>query len=169
MSSNPDYLPPMLERFVAEYLVDFNGVRAWRASHPKSKSYQAAATQAHQALKKPQIVKRVEAARRAFYKADEMAAEEALSVISRAARATMADFVNAKGTILTPHEWPAHLAVAVKKWEPGEKLELHDQVNAAKLMAQAGGKLGDGPPPVVFTLEMFLRDKPPVIADLEKP
>jgi phage terminase small subunit len=41
-------------RFVAEYLIDFNGTRAYMAAHPGVKAT-SAATEAHRMLRKPEI------------------------------------------------------------------------------------------------------------------
>lgn len=146
LPERPAEIPPQLELFVSEYLKDFNGARAYRVSHPDCHSPGAAAVGAYHALAKPHIKALVDTARDAHWKATQMAAEEALALISLEARVSIADLCDDEGRALKPSAWPAHVRHAVRSYreKDGEVfITLTDGLQARKLMAQAGGKLQD--------------------------
>ena len=132
--------------FVLEYLIDRNGTRAYRASHPRCQSDNAAAVQASRTLRKPKVAAYLKFETRNRVSRLRMDADEALALISMNARADIRDlFDSDTGRVLPPHLWPDSIRQSVKKFVYKNgctiSVTMKDGLRACQLMAQAGGKL----------------------------
>jgi hypothetical protein len=137
-------LKPQIELFVLEYLKDFNGTRAYKASHPNCRSDKAAATEAWRYLRKPEIAARIDAGEKAQHARLRMEGEEALARISQVARADITELFDDRGHLLPVSLWPQGLrrcVKSIKQTEFGLAVQLHDSLRAQELMAQAAGVL----------------------------
>jgi phage terminase small subunit len=140
-------LRPQLAAFVLEYLKDFNGVRAYLASHPACSSRVAAATGAYRTLRNAQVAQAVEAGRREAEIRLRMETDEALRLISLDARADISELFDDQNNLLPVSQWPESTRRSVRhvKHGPnGVEVRLNDSLKARELMAIAGGALRAG-------------------------
>jgi phage terminase small subunit len=132
------------QHFVLEYLSNgYNATAAFARAHPNV-TRASAAVEGWKLLRTPKIaavLKREEARR---WKTLEMNGEEAVALISAAARADIAEAFDDAGNMLPVRQWPKRLRMAVKSLKDGQ-VTLHDALRARQLMAQMAGRLaGDG-------------------------
>jgi phage terminase small subunit len=156
-------LTPPQAQFVAEYLIDNNGTRAWRATHPECKGDRAAAACASRALTDANVRGAVSAGRKAQHKRLQMEADEALMLISQDARADPTQLFDDDGQLLPIQQWPESVRRSLKSIkfkEHGIEVTMNDSLKARELMAQAGGKLKQQHV-VEFDLGLYLGATPP--------
>jgi phage terminase small subunit len=154
------------ERFFAlEYLIDRNGTRAYKSSHPRCASHNTAAVQASRLLRKPKVKAFIEQELGTRAARLQMSGDEALAYISIIARADIGDAYDEDGHVQPVHLWPESLRLAVKTLKPGPlgvTIVLHDKLKAAELMARAAGKLKDAVDlKHTFDHASYLSDEPP--------
>jgi hypothetical protein len=141
-AADPDGLTPVQRLFVLEYQIDRKAGPAYMRSHPTCKSSNAACVAGWHLLRNSKVSAAVEKWRQTQYKRIQMQADEALAVISRNARADIADAYDDEGLLLPVAMWPEDLRRSVRSIDPATgKVQLYDGQRAAELMAQAGGKL----------------------------
>lgn len=142
---DPNALTGSESLFALEYLIDRNGTRAYKASHPRCKSDNTAAVEAWRLLRKPKIMAFLERETRARVERLRMDGDEALTLISNDARADIGDLFDEKGELLPIHKWPESIRRSVKsiRHKPWGAIDvtLNDSLKARELMAIAGGKL----------------------------
>lgn len=153
-------------------MIDENQTQAYLRSHPDCHSSGSAAVLGHKLLKKANVRAAYQKERAASYKRLQLSADEALTNISRNARADLGEQFDDEGKRLPFRHWPDSLRKAVKayKVKPDGTLEvqLNDPQRANELMAQAGGKLK---PTVILEFDhaAYLGREAPKINEGEEP
>lgn len=120
-----------------------NGTGAYLAIHPNVMP-ESAATLAWRLLRKVEVLKALNDARNERMKRLEMDGDEAIGLLSLAARADIGDAFDAEGKLLPITRWPESLRLAVRSIKPGpfgDAITLHDGLKARELMAIAQGRL----------------------------
>lgn len=134
--------------FVLEYLVDRNGTRAYKASHPRCRSTNTAAVEASRLLRKPKVQALLREESRARVARLRLDADEAFARVSCVARANICMLLGSDGQPLPVSMWPEEVAMAVRVYRrlPGGGVEiaLHDSMKALELVLTACGRLGAG-------------------------
>lgn len=143
----PKRLPDQLEAFIHEYDANGgNGTQAWFATHPATKSYTAAASSACNALKNPEIRRRLDALKAARYKRLQMNGDEALARVSLDARADVRELFDDAGKLMAPRLWPANVAQSVKAIRFADDgtpqlVTFNDSLVARRIILEQTGKL----------------------------
>lgn len=142
----PKALRPALELFCRHYDANGNnGVKAWQASHPHSRSVKAAAQSSYLALRTPEIAARVAELAQVRYQKVAMTAEEASALVAGDAKADARDLFDSDGQMLKPHLWPDSVARSVKGVRVGADgqlaVTLNDSLAARKLILEQTGAL----------------------------
>lgn len=152
-------LPDQLEAFLLVYDSNGgNGVRAWMETHPDTKSHVAAATSAYQALRKPQIRKRLGELREARFRRLQMSGDEALGRVALDAAPDIRRLYDERGKLLPVHLWPDDLVNSVRSVKPGpfgDTIVLNDSLAARKIILEHTGKLKT-PAASILTLAKIL-------------
>ena len=137
-------LPQQEQLFALEYLANgHNGTAAYRTVHPKCRSNNTAAVQAHRLLRKPKIAAFIQREQKARMNRLRMDADEALEGITRHARADIRKLFK-DGRLLPINKWPDDIADCIRsiKHTPfGPTVVMYDKLKALELMAIAGGAL----------------------------
>jgi phage terminase small subunit len=110
---NAKGLTPIDERFVAEYLIDLNGTRAYLASHPKCKSERAAAVGGSKTLTRPNVAAAVAEGQRRKLASKELSATRVLEELRRLAFLDVGDLFDADGHLLALNKMPAEARAAI--------------------------------------------------------
>lgn len=130
--------------FALEYLANGrNATEAWHKTHPKAKRTTCGA-EGSAALTKPEIAAFIAKADAERQAALIMSADEALAGISQHARGDPRKLFR-DGKLLPIAEWPDEVADCVKSIKPGPNgatIEFYNKLDARRLMAINGGKLG---------------------------
>jgi hypothetical protein len=163
-------LTPNEELFAFEYLTDRNGTRAYRASHPRCSSDNAAAVEACRLLRKPKVSSFIKQEMDARLERLQLDGDEALATITRNAQADMRRFFDSQGRLLPVHLWPDDVGDSVKslRYKSGRVvgIVMHDKLKALELMAIASGKLKQRrPQPIQFDHASLLGPEPPLDDD----
>lgn len=142
----PKALRPALELFCRHYDANGNnGVQAWLASHPNTRTIGSAAVSSYRALRNAQIAARVAELAQERYKLVAMTAEEATALVAGDARADARQLFDEAGKMLAPHLWPDSIARSVKGVRIGADgqlaVTLNDSLAARKLMLEQTGAL----------------------------
>lgn len=144
-AKKPDRLLPALQRFVREYDSNGgNGVRAWLASHPETKSRAAAAQSAYLTLRNPEIRARLEALQQDRWTRLQMTGDEALYLVACDARADIRELYDESGHLLPVEQWPddvAHAVKSVRRTADSTVVVLNDKLTARRLILEQQGKL----------------------------
>jgi phage terminase small subunit len=146
----PRKLTVKQQRFIAEYLVDYNGTQAAiRAGYPAP----AAAQMASENLRKPEIRAAVDRALAALQARCDVSAERVLLELARVAYADVRGIFDAAGRLKQPKDYDAAIAAAVvgvevatKSIDEGEveyihKIKLAPKIDALRALAQHLGLL----------------------------
>lgn len=152
------------QHFILEYLSNGeNATAAYLVVKPHV-TRKTAAVEGWKLLRKPAIAAALERELRARWKRIKMDGDEALALISRDARADIAEAYDAAGNLLPVRMWPKRLRLSVRSIRPGkdgDQVTLNDSLKARELMAIAAGKLRTNVNVNVFDLAKYLGDEPP--------
>ena len=139
-----DTLRSSEERFSLEYLANgYNATAAYKVTHPRCRSANTAAVEAHRLLRKPKIASFIQREQQARNRRLRMDADEALEGITRHARADIRKLFK-DGKLIPVDQWPEEISDAVKtiRHTPfGPVVVMYDKLKALALMAIAGGAL----------------------------
>lgn len=140
-------LNPKQKRFAQEYIVDFNATdAAKRAGY----SERTAGSQAHDLLKKPEILTAIHAAMQKRDKRVEISQDRILLELSRIAFGDLRDILTWNGRIITltdskelSADSAAALAEVAETAAGALKVKRHDKVKALELLMRHKGMLND--------------------------
>lgn len=139
-------LKPEHERFCLEYVFDDNQTRAYMRAYPNS-TYGAAAVSAHELLKNPKIVARVDALRAERNKRLEISADKVLRRLEARASANIRDLYKPDGTFIPVHELHPDVAIAIKSIEVDEiyvgKGDERTAIGITRKITMLDGKASD--------------------------
>ncbi len=166
MAAKPKPLTDEERRFVEEYLIDRNGVRAWRAVHNNGQSYAAAAVSASQLLKKPKIIAELAAADAAIRRRCRVSAERVVREIAAVAFSDIGDHVDyardglpqlkpGRQVTATARKALKKIKIKTRRLRPREgdgdvceeveeaEIELYDKLTALEKLAKQTGLFKD--------------------------
>jgi phage terminase small subunit len=149
------------KRFVAEYLVDFNGTQAAiRAGYTKRNAKSLAHQLTHEY---PKVIAAIEAGRKAIADRLVMSRVEVLRALSAIGRADIRRLYDAQGNLRPLHELDDETAASISAVEADElyagkgderksigvlrKLKQHDKIRALELLGKNHALWNDQPPP----------------------
>jgi phage terminase small subunit len=178
-----DELAPQLKRFADEYLVDCNGTRAWKASHPETESDAAAATSASLALRNPKVAAYVAERQKTLADKVGVTAERVLRELAKVAFADprlVAEWGPGGVKLIDSSEISDAAAAAIAEVSekptmagPAIGFKLHDKLGALNALGKhlalfverhAVGGDPKNPTPVQSAVQIYLpnngRDKP---------
>jgi phage terminase small subunit len=132
------------QHFVLEYLANgYNATAAYARAYPTA-SRKTAAVEGWRLLRSPALRNIIAHEERKRWKRIQMDGDEALALISEAARADIADCYGEDGTLLPVRQWPKRIRRSVRSIRPGpngDTVQLYDALRARELMAQSAGRL----------------------------
>ena len=151
-------LPPMQDRFVDEWLIDFNGTQAAiRAGY----SERSARSIAGRLLTKDNIQAEISRRQKDLQRRTEISQERVLRELARVAFADAADYVQVetriinRGEVKVPIELAVHKETAdlsadqraaiasIKQGANGVEIKLHDKIKALELLGRHIGMFND--------------------------
>jgi phage terminase small subunit len=162
----PDGLTPSERKFIDEYLIDDNGVRAYRAAYPGA-TYASARTMAARLLAKVDIKAEVDAARKAQSARTRITADRVLKELAAVAFASLHDVVDTSDpdnprmrprTQIPRRAWAA--VSSISRTKDGVRVKLFPKDAALDKLMRHLGLFKDLP-----ALELLLNALPSPFAD----
>ena len=136
--------------FCDEYLIDFNGTRAYKQAYGEQLSNEVAAVNASNLLRKPNISQYIDKRVRAREKRTEIKQDDVVRSLKNILDANVTDLVNASGSftfsVKDTSEIPKELQYAIKSIKPGRdgiEIEFYDKLKAAELLGKHLGMYTD--------------------------
>lgn len=151
--SKKDGLTSTQRAFVAELLANgLNATRAYKATHPRCTSDQAARVEGSRTLALPHVAAAIAQRQAARWQRLQMDGDEAMALIALSARAdildaygpapaTAGEAANDDLVLLPVSRWPERLRLAVKAVKADGSIVLHDALRARELVATATGRI----------------------------
>lgn len=144
-------LPPKQEKFIAEYLIDFNAKQAYMRAGYTPKSEKAAQVAASQLLSKSNIAAEIEKRRKAALDKTENLRERMLEELINMAFSNGTDYaeIGEDGIVrfiptsqLSPEKRAA--VAGIEQGTTGTKVKMHDKLKAMELLGKMTGQLESG-------------------------
>lgn len=136
--------------FCDEYLIDFNGTRAYKQAYGEQLSNEVAAVNASNLLRKPNISQYIDKRVKAREKRTEIKQDDVVRSLKNILDANVTDLVNASGSftfsVKDTSKIPKELQYAIKSIKPGRdgiEIEFYDKLKAAELLGKHLGMYTD--------------------------
>ena len=143
-------LDEKLKMLVDEYLIDFNGTRAYKAVWGEHVTDNTAAVEASKHLRKPKVTQYLQDRIKERERRTEITQDDVVRSLKMILDANVIDVVNVKGqykiTLKDISEIPKELQYAIKSIKPskdGIEVEFYDKLRAVELLGKHLGMFTD--------------------------